>query len=273
MDSVLRLVGILSPKRRRTVGPVATTPAHQQHVFLPRSEPQDQRAQAALQARMNEMHITPKDTRFGPGSRKRGREEDGSEDGMDSEPGLKFRGASGTTDFKVTSYEEIDTEMDLHMEDINEEQIMEPESEDADDEELGVVEDNSDDEEEFEEEDEDGDEEEDEGSGSDQDESVDRDEVLGLLDEAGMELASEGGSVSPLDSASQISPGEASNRELDEGEDNEADDEEEADEEPEEPSLDEAQWAAEQELSAQRKVRDYLARQEELRSKQDEFEK
>jgi len=71
-------VGFLTSKRRRTVGPV--TPQKQrteeQHEYLPASEPQGAQAQAALLGRIRKRHASTSDTRFGPGSRKRAREDD-----------------------------------------------------------------------------------------------------------------------------------------------------------------------------------------------------
>lgn len=71
-------IGYLSPKRRRTVGP--STPSNQlsaeHHFYEPTSEPQGQKSQAALRNRINIKHHPQPDTRFGPGSRKRAREDE-----------------------------------------------------------------------------------------------------------------------------------------------------------------------------------------------------
>lgn len=64
----------LSPKRRRTLGPSPTTPAHREHSYLPASEPQGRKAQAAIRGRLHKVLPPPSDTRFTTGSRKRARE-------------------------------------------------------------------------------------------------------------------------------------------------------------------------------------------------------
>jgi hypothetical protein len=77
----------LSPKRRRTVGPA--TPSHtggtDQQSYLPASEPRDERAKEGLGGRTNQKYLSPSDTRFARGSRKRPREEDESANDIDYE--------------------------------------------------------------------------------------------------------------------------------------------------------------------------------------------
>jgi hypothetical protein len=76
----------LSPKRRRTVGP-ATSPATPtaQHSYVPTSEPKDKKAQAAINGQVNQKYLSPSDTRFAKGSRKRPREDDEYNDDESSE--------------------------------------------------------------------------------------------------------------------------------------------------------------------------------------------
>ena len=81
--------------------------------------------------------------------------------------------------------------------------------------------------------------------------------------------------VSPGDSASQITPVEESESEL-EGEEDEAGyntNVKEGRDRVQDESLDELAWHAEEETTAQRKVQEYLARQAELMSRQEEFKK
>lgn len=68
------MVDYLSPKRRRTLGP--TTPSHHEHSYDPASEPQGQKARAALRGRLDGNQSSPSDLRFATNSRKRAREED-----------------------------------------------------------------------------------------------------------------------------------------------------------------------------------------------------
>lgn len=82
MDQLFKLkntfIEYLSPKRRRTVGPA--TPPHTggtaEPSFVPTSEPGDKKIKAALGSRINQKYLSPSDTRFARGSRKRPREED-----------------------------------------------------------------------------------------------------------------------------------------------------------------------------------------------------
>jgi len=82
MDQLYRLkdtlVDYLSPnKRRRTIGPI--TPSHpisEQLFYKPTSEPQDNRAQASLRQKIDQKQLSPSNTKFGPGSRKRPREDE-----------------------------------------------------------------------------------------------------------------------------------------------------------------------------------------------------
>lgn len=82
MDQLYRLketvIGYLSPKRRRTTGPTTPSPqlSSEQHLYEPASEPQGQRAQAALRRRIAAKYLSPPDSRFGSGSRKRAREDE-----------------------------------------------------------------------------------------------------------------------------------------------------------------------------------------------------
>lgn len=83
MDQLFRLkntfIEYLSPKRRRTTGP--TTPPRNsdnpaQQSDLPLSEPKDTKSKAALGSKINQKYLSPSDTRFTEGSRKRPREDD-----------------------------------------------------------------------------------------------------------------------------------------------------------------------------------------------------
>jgi hypothetical protein len=81
MDQLFKLkntfIEYLSPKRRRTVDPAtphATDAAEQS--YLPASEPKDKKSKAALGGKVNQKHLSPSDTRFAGGSKKRPREED-----------------------------------------------------------------------------------------------------------------------------------------------------------------------------------------------------
>jgi len=82
MDHLFKLkntfIEYLSPKRRRTVGPA--TPPHTgdaaEPSFMPVSEPKDKKTKAALNSKINQKYLSPSDTRFAAGSRKRPREED-----------------------------------------------------------------------------------------------------------------------------------------------------------------------------------------------------
>lgn len=73
----------LSPKRRRTTGPA--TPSHTDSTaepsYAPISEPRDKKTKAALASKINQKYLSPSDTRFRQGSRKRPREDDEFEDG------------------------------------------------------------------------------------------------------------------------------------------------------------------------------------------------
>ena len=91
----------------------------------------------------------------------------------------------------------------------------------------------------------------------------------GLKDEENLDV------VSPGDSASQITPLESSVDGSQEGEAQEAEWEIELEghEEVEEGKFDDVEWQAEQETTAQKKVQEYLARQVELMSRQEEFKK
>jgi hypothetical protein len=91
MDHLYRLketlTGFLSPKRQRTVGPSPPTTqlVEEQHTYLPASELQDKTAQATLHYRITQKYASTSDTRFGPNSRKRAREDEGlaTMEGMD----------------------------------------------------------------------------------------------------------------------------------------------------------------------------------------------
>jgi len=205
-------MGLLSPnKRRRTVGP--GTPTQQpppEHSYLPLSEPQDKKARAAVQARIDRNYTSYADTRFGPGSRKRARNEGEDFDARDE---LDSQSSS-----IVLSDEALDVEK------VSDQYYAEASGGEY-------------------------------GGKADQDHSSDV--------------------VSPGDSASQITPIEDSEGEL-EGEEGEAELDYNLDERLEETegdSLDEVGWPEEQETTAQKKVQEYLARQAELMSRQEEFKK
>jgi len=103
----------------------------------------------------------------------------------------------------------------------------------------------------------------------------DDEESSQIEDKGEIEYDESSDKVSPEDSASQITPVEDSEDEL-EGEenlvefDNGADD---GNEEVENDSLEGVLWQADEETTAQRKVQEYLARQAELMSRQEEFKK
>jgi hypothetical protein len=91
MDQLFKLkntfIQYLSPKRRRTVGPPTPphTPGAAEHAYLPTSEPKDKKTKAALGTKINPKYLSPSDTRFARGSRKRAREDDEFADDGDSE--------------------------------------------------------------------------------------------------------------------------------------------------------------------------------------------
>lgn len=82
MDQLFKLkntfVRYLSPKRRRTTGPATPphTPNAAEHAYLPASEPKDKKTKAGLTTKINQKYLSPSDTRFAGGSRKRAREDD-----------------------------------------------------------------------------------------------------------------------------------------------------------------------------------------------------
>ncbi|KAG9246557.1 hypothetical protein BJ878DRAFT_275853 [Calycina marina] len=227
MDTIYRLMGMLTPKRPRTVGPGTNT--HEQnasgvHSYLPMSEPHDRKTSASLQLRIERKQVVPVDRRFGPGSRKRDRDEDDDSIGeADSE----------SEDEMVDASEEIYNSTDQEVDD---------EDGDLEEAEMGEEE---------------------------------------LMEDLEPEFTSRGDEISPNDSASQVSTQFASEEEEeeDDGENDELDEsgvdqgEDELSIEAEEESLDEAQYQAEVESEAQRKVNQYLARQAELTSRRDEFQK
>lgn len=83
-DSVIQY---LSPKRRRTVGPATPphTPGADEHAYLPASEPKDEKTKATIGTKINQKYLSPSDTRFARGSRKRAREDDEFAENGDNE--------------------------------------------------------------------------------------------------------------------------------------------------------------------------------------------
>lgn len=82
MDQLFKLkntfIEYLSPKRRRTVGPATPRQAADaaEQSYVPASEPRDPKSKAILGSKINQKYLSPSDTRFAEGSKKRPHEED-----------------------------------------------------------------------------------------------------------------------------------------------------------------------------------------------------